>query len=73
MDPKVWLEKYLEPLKGATITGVKVKTEDEGGYTEDWPVLTMKFSDGHVGEVEVSRDEEGNGPGFLFGLPMPEQ
>lgn len=22
--------------------------------------------------IEVSRDEEGNGPGFLFGLPLPD-
>jgi hypothetical protein len=73
MEKKEWLEKYLEPLKGATITKVAVKTQDEGGYSEDWPVLTMKFSDGYVGDVEVSRDEEVNGPGFLFGLPVPEQ
>jgi hypothetical protein len=73
MEQKEWLEKYLEPLKGATITEVEIKTKNEVGYPEDWPVLTMKFNDGHVGEVEVSRDEEGNGPGFLFGLPMPEQ
>ena len=72
MKMKPWLELYLEPLVGATITKVEIKTEEEEGFSEDWPVLTIKFSDGHVGEVEVSRDEEGNGPGFLFGLPLPD-
>lgn len=68
-----FLRRYLAPLKGGTITGVKVKTEDDFGYAQAWPTLVVKAKDGTVYEVEVSQDEEGNGPGFLFGLPHPGQ
>lgn len=55
-----WLKKYLAPLKGRTIKTV--------GVSEDgFPFFTL--DDGK--KIEVSRDEEGNGPGFLFGLPVP--
>ena len=50
---------------------VAVKVEDEMGYPEVWPTLTMtnpKYP-GVKLKVEVSQDPEGNGPGFLFGLP----
>jgi len=75
---KRWLEAYLAPLVGATIKKVTVKVDNSMGYPEVWPVLhceramatalpgvkqVVKF------QLEVSQDEEGNGPGFLFGLP----
>ncbi len=63
-----FLKKYLAPLKGGTITDVKVSDEDEGA----WPVLTVRTKGHGVVDVEVSMDEEGNGPGFLHGLPFPE-
>jgi hypothetical protein len=55
----MWLKAYLAPLVGRTIRSVSVGSDG-------FPVLTL--SDGQ--EVLVSRDEEGNGPGFLFGLPQ---
>jgi hypothetical protein len=69
-----FLRKYLAPLRGGTITGVRVKVEDDGtGYKEAWPTLLVTAKDGKTTyKVEVSMDEEGNGPGFLFGLPFPE-
>ncbi len=72
-----FLKKYLAPLKGATITAVKVSTEDEGeglGYShvQAWPTLVVKTKDGQTLNLEISQDEEGNGPGFIFGLPFPE-
>lgn len=70
---KAWLTKYLAPLKGATITAVKVKAEREDGWVDHWPTLTVRTASGETYELEVSQDEEGNGPGFIFGLPTPEQ
>ena len=35
-----------------------------------WPTFTMT-KDGETFTIEVSQDEEGNGAGFLFGLPDP--
>lgn len=69
-EQAAWLERYLEPLKGATIFGVKIKVEDG----EVWPVLVVEnltLAEGETLELEISRDEEGNGPGFIFGLPVP--
>lgn len=56
-----WLRTYIAPLKGRTIKGVGVS--DDG-----FPYFDL--DDGS--RIEVSQDEEGNGPGFLFGLPRPE-
>jgi hypothetical protein len=56
-----YMKKYMKHLEGKKIT----KT----GMTKDgFPFFEL--DDGS--KVEVSRDEEGNGPGFLFGLPSPE-
>lgn len=60
---------YYSQLEGCTITHTRVKNED--GLL--WPVLTITAPDGEVFSIEVSRDEEGNGPGFLFGLPVPSR
>lgn len=56
-----WMKTYLAPLKGRTIKEV-------GVGDDDFPYFDL--DDGT--RVEVSRDPEGNGPGFLFGLPVPE-
>lgn len=71
-----FLQKYLAPLVGAKVVKVEVAVEDDGGFEEAWPVIivqpsgTTKAADRL--KLEVSADEEGNGPGFLFGLPIPE-
>jgi hypothetical protein len=43
--------------------------EVDGGA--EFPAFTVKTPSGETFVVEVSRDPEGNGPGFLFGLPTP--
>ena len=53
-----WLTKHYGSLTGATIKSFHV-ARDESGL---WPQLHLV--DGRV--IEVSRDPEGNGPGFLF-------
>lgn len=62
-----WLEAYLKPLVGAEI--VSVGTFDDGAGL--WPVLNVKTKDGQTVKLEISQDEEGNGPGFIYGLPDP--
>lgn len=68
VDQQKFWAKYYGTLIGATVQSVQIREDDEGQF---WPVI--KFHHPEVGniEVEVSRDEEGNGPGFLFGLTIP--
>jgi hypothetical protein len=61
MAENTWLKKYVKHLEGKKI----LKT---GVNKEGFPFFIL--DDGS--EIEVSRDEEGNGPGFLFGLPSPK-
>jgi hypothetical protein len=69
-DLKKWWSEYLTPLIGGEIVEVGTKTE-RGPHTGHWPYLKVQTKDGQEVRLEVSRDEEGNGPGFLFGLPKP--
>ena len=66
---KVWMEKYLAPLVGGTITAVEGFVEDE---CDIWPRIHVTLASGEEVVIEVSQDEEGNGPGFPFGLPLPQ-
>lgn len=60
MKEKTFLKKYIKHLEGK-------KIEKTGVSKDGFPFFTL--DDGS--KIEVSRDEEGNGPGFLFGLPRP--
>ena len=62
------LTRYLAPLKGARIVDVEI-AHDELGL---WPTLRVETADGQRLTIEVSADAEGNGPGFLAGLPPVE-
>jgi hypothetical protein len=67
-----FLKRYLAPLEGATIVGAGAKVQDDGtGFVEAWPLLKVQAKDGTTYTLEISQDEEGNGPGFVFGLPFP--
>ena len=71
-EQMAFLKKYYGFLKGKVIVEAGVaKGEDE--YSGPWPYFVVqdpktkqKF------KIEVSMDGEGNGPGFLFGLPDPK-
>lgn len=56
-------KEYYEPLLGGVIESVN------GGA--EFPTFTVRTTDGRLFKLEVSADAEGNGPGFLFGLPTP--
>lgn len=59
--------KYYGQLKGWTITNVTIKEENDYGWPQYWPVLELEHSKtGNKATIEVSSDEEGNEPGFLF-------
>lgn len=61
---------YYSGLEGATILRfVEMRSDEFGG--NNFPVFLVKFADNSIGEIEISRDEEGNGGGFVFGLPTP--
>jgi len=62
-------EEYYGSLVGATITKVTMSDDDEEGNC--WPMFDVTLKDGTKLELELSQDEEGNGPGFMFGLPTP--
>ena len=63
--------RYYKSLEGATIVKFNGMS-DAGDYDEGFPSFTARLKDGSDIELEVSRDPEGNGGGFLFGLPLPQ-
>ena len=63
-------QKYYNGLIGYTITSVNIEQDEDGTL---WPKFIAKRK-GHPDlELVLSRDEEGNGAGFMFGLPIPEK
>ena len=60
---------YYGSLVGATVTKVTISDDDDEGNS--WPIFAVTLKDGTKVELELSQDEEGNGPGFMFGLPDP--
>jgi hypothetical protein len=67
MTEKDWISNYLKQLVGCTITEAFAVSDDSG----IWPVIVATRQDGTKFNLEISRDPEGNGPGFIFGLPNP--
>lgn len=61
----LFYNKYYGFLKDAKITGAGVMEYDG----ELWPYIDIVASDGSTYQLEISQDPEGNGPGFVFGLP----
>ena len=63
-------DKYYKQLDGATINYYAGMFDDEL-CSSAFPQFRVTLADGTSIILEVSRDEEGNGGGFLFGLPRP--
>ena len=68
-NERKFYEDYYGSLVGATINRVTIGKPDDEGYS--WPWFDVTLEDGTKLELELSQDEEGNGPGFMFGLPDP--
>ena len=63
--------RYYKQLEGATITKFQGMVDEDG--LDPFPKFYAKAKDGTKLTLEISRDEEGNGGGFIFGLPIPEE
>ena len=69
-----WNNGYYTQLEGATILKFKGTDPDDFG-SRGFPQFIAKLKTGEVVELTLSQDEEGNGGGFMFGLPdytLPE-
>lgn len=58
-------DRYYSQLEGATIHYYV-------GMNEEFPTFDVTLSNGKIVRLEVSRDPEGNGGGFIFGLNQPD-
>jgi hypothetical protein len=58
---------YFGNLVGATVLEFKLLHEED----EWWPTFAVQLADGRIVQIEISSDEEGNSPGFIFGLERP--
>ena len=64
-----WLKHYYSGAIGFKIVGATISPDG-------FPQLVCQKGRGKDREeivIEVSQDEEGNGAGFLFGLPIPDR
>lgn len=62
--------KYYGSFVGARIISFDgMNTEDDMG--DGFPEFTVRLRNGETTVISVSQDPEGNGGGFLFGLPLP--
>jgi len=60
-------QEYYGAFEGATIIKFLGVIEDDPTASSGFPTFEIKYRDGSIGKMEVSRDPEGNGGGFLFG------
>jgi hypothetical protein len=66
---------YFGKLVGAKILAFQMVPDEEDpdfpDYQGDlWPSFKVELKDGRIIQIEISQDEEGNGPGFIFGLDL---
>jgi hypothetical protein len=69
-----WNEGYYTQLNGAKILGF-IGTINDGDGGDGFPRFMVKLASGENIFIEISQDPEGNGGGFIFGLPdytLPE-
>jgi len=59
--------KYYGDLVGAKIVSFDGMQDDDLGG-DGFPTFTVLFKSGESGKIQISRDPEGNGGGFIFGL-----
>jgi len=63
---KEYLTKYYNGLKGFKVESFFLNDTDKS--IDAFPTFTLRKGD-QVLTIEISRDSEGNGGGFVFGLP----
>jgi hypothetical protein len=62
-----WIKGYYKSLVGCKVVGVKARYDEYDNSF--WTVLVLEDKDKNTFDCELSQDPEGNGPGFMFGLP----
>ena len=60
-------QRYYSAFEGATIIKFVGIVDDDPTAYGGFPTFEIKYKDGTIGKMEVSKDPEGNGGGFLFG------
>jgi len=67
-------QDYYSSLEGATILSFDGMTGEEADIgISAFPTFTAKLKNGLKVTLEISQDPEGNGGGFIFGLPHPKK
>lgn len=67
---KAYYHRYYSQLEGAKIVSFKGMVDEE--YTDsEFPTFVVKTAKGELLEISISKDPEGNGGGFIFGLYSP--
>ena len=67
---KAFYTRYYKQLEGAKIVDFYGMSEDEDG--EGFPTFVVELPNCQIIKIEISRDPEGNGGGFIFGLNHPD-
>jgi len=65
-----YFKSYYGDLVGAKVMSFNGMQEDDLGG-DGFPTFTVLFKNGEIGQIQISRDPEGNGGGFIFGLAAP--
>lgn len=68
---EAWARAYYGQLQGMKITGIVTQWDEESRDTWVRLIAERTNENGSIERfsLEISQDAEGNGPGFLFGLP----
>lgn len=72
LEANAFWDKYYRQLEGATVVQFVGVIPDELEPYIAFPTLVVRLKDGSICELEISQDPEGNGGGFIFGLPSPD-
>lgn len=67
---KAFHTRYYKQLEGAKIVRFYGMTEED--YGDGFPTFEVELDNHQIIKIEISRDPEGNGGGFIFGLNRPD-
>lgn len=71
-EHRPYYEAYYSDLVGAEIIAFEWQ-ENPGDSIGPFPAFFVRKPNGEVFQIVISEDEEGNGPGYIFGLIEPKQ
>jgi hypothetical protein len=57
---------YYKQLVGATIEQCVIEPDTVRCGEDGWPTFLVRTAYGECLKLQISQDEEGNGPGFMF-------